>query len=432
MSPVIEEEKINGVEHSEPEKVKAEAESKTGDDSSEEDSDSDEEEQKEKVSVKALLDEVLTKIRSGKLDLTDDDQYTHFIARDGQDLASQTGDQDQPTALHIIASRDKKELPKLDSKMQPLIEFLSKQKDYLTAKNRSGHTSLFLAIEAKKKEMVQWICDAHPGISSVLAIAGSRNMNCLHAGISKRVRFLGLLIDKAKPEAFAAKDDDGNTPLHLAVEYKKCKREQLDFIKQMVEKGDPAIVAGGPDSDFNKDKLSPYLYHKESVRKAQEKEKKKAKEEADREKVSSRYQNPGVADKPSKDMAPIQKGGISSGASLAHSSDPSSRSDRRANNQLDHRTKYGGGNPVQAPVVVSSPALATAPDPGFNEKKKSAGEPDTTKSSKKEESGSKSSSRVDETIVKNVEHFLKLHYLRSRSYNDAMEILYGRNTTSGK
>ncbi|KAF4954941.1 hypothetical protein FSARC_11970, partial [Fusarium sarcochroum] len=432
MSPASEEDELNGIEPGKTEDTEpeGEAESKAGDDSSEEDSDSDEEELREKVSVKALLDEVLGKIRSGKLDLTDENQHAHFITHDGQELASQTGDQDQPTVLHIMASRDKKELPKFDSKMQPLIEFLSKQQDYLTTKNRSGHTSLFLAIEAKKKEMVQWMCDVHPDISSVLAIAGSRNMNCLHAGINKRVRFLGLLIDKASPEALAAKDDDGNTPLHLAVEHKKCKREQLDFIKQMVEKGDPAILAGGPGNDFNKDDLSPYLYHKESVRKAQEKEKKKAKEEADREKASSRYQNPGMADKPNKDMGPIQRGGISSsGGPAVHSSDPANRADRRPNTQLDHRTKYGGGNPIQAPVAASSPMVATTPDLGLDEKKRSAREPESTRSSKKEES-SKFSSKVDEAIVKNVEHFLKLHYLRSRSYDDAMEILYGRNTTT--
>ncbi|EGR47699.1 uncharacterized protein TRIREDRAFT_79111 [Trichoderma reesei QM6a] len=39
-------------------------------------------------------------------------------------------------------------------------------------------------------------------------------------------------------------------------------------------------------------------------------------------------------------------------------------------------------------------------------------------------------SQTRATTLKGVERLLKLHYLRSRSYNAAMEILYGRNTTS--
>ncbi|RSL50668.1 hypothetical protein CEP54_011829 [Fusarium duplospermum] len=130
------------------------ASSKAGDDSSEDDSESDDEDRHRKVSVKDLLDDVLRKIKNGKLDLTSKEEYTNSTNSDGEVLAAGTGDQRVPTALHIMATMDKKEHPKLDSKMQPLIEFLATRRDYLKIQDRSGHTSLSLAIEAKKERMV--------------------------------------------------------------------------------------------------------------------------------------------------------------------------------------------------------------------------------------------------------------------------------------
>ncbi|KAF4451630.1 hypothetical protein F53441_5486 [Fusarium austroafricanum] len=361
---VIDEDEINGLEPVETDDENAE--SRAGADSSEEDSDLSEDEDhgrklpRKKVSVKALLEEVLDKIHNEKLDLTKKDQYSSFVSEHGELLASQTGDQDQPTALHIMAIKDKKDLPKLDNKMQPLIEFLAKRDKYLEIQNRSGHTSLFLAIEARKKEMVQWMCDARPDINRVLALTGSQKMNCLHAGINKRVKFLSYLIDKADPKTLTAKDEDGNTPLHLAVEYKRCKRDQLDCIKNIVEKADSEVLASGPSGDFNNSELSPYLYHRESVRKARDKVNKKAKEEADREKASSRHPNPRGPDKQNKEREPGQKETNSRPVDqLFEASDPANLPNMRFDTQPDYRTKYGGGTSAQAPSTV----VSAAPDP---------------------------------------------------------------------
>ncbi|KAI8675461.1 Peptidase-S8 domain-containing protein [Fusarium keratoplasticum] len=404
------------------------AESKAGDDSSEDDSESDDEDHHRKVSVKDLLDDILRKIKNGKLDLTNKEDYINFTNGDGELLAAGTGDQRVPTALHIMATMDKKELPKLDSKMQPLIEFLASRRDYLKIQDRSGHTSLSLAIEAKKEKMVQWMCDAHPDISSILSIPSNDLMNCLHVGVDKRVKFLDLLVDRADPLTLAAKDANGNTPLHIAVEYKKCRREQLTIIERIVNKSDQAILEGPPLGDFNKEGMSPYLHHKETKQKAREREKRKAREESEREKGSSRRPNPGNADEPNRETRPDQRGNMSSSGSRVHGPDPGVP-DGRLNQQLDSRTKYGG-RPVPNPSGLNSPIITTAPSLPLPEEKKKSSR--STESEKKEgaDSSHKSSSKVDETTVKAVERFLKLHYLRSRSYGVAMEILYGRNTTS--
>lgn len=451
MSPLIDDEERETRSLAVGEEVEK-AESKAGDESSEDESDSDEEDgetdnRNGKISVKDLLEKVLKAIKDGDKDLTNSSQLKAFKAGDGSILASNTGDLRQPTALHIMAAMDKKELPKLDNKMEPLIKHLVEhENDILSSLDRSGHTPLFLAIEAKKEKMVQWMCESHANIGAILAITSNDKdkMNCLHIGIDKKVKFLDLLIEKADPETLAAKDGDGNTPLHLAVEYKKCKKEQLDIIQKIIAKSD-IVVQHNENGDFNDNGLSPYLYHKENVRKAQvkekEKDKKKLKEEKEREKGNTRVRPDGVEidnSAPTRDSAPRSQEPSGPGGPAnpnGQATDPSSRPDKRPTVQTDSRNKYGGR--TQPAMNVSSPATGTAP-PLVNRddlKKMALHVPDSVVKQAADarsvtDSGHKS--KVDETVLKDVERILKLHYLRSRSYNAAMEILYGRNTTSGK
>ncbi|KAL6906988.1 hypothetical protein GGI43DRAFT_380509 [Trichoderma evansii] len=449
MSPLIDDEERETGSLAVGEEVEK-AESKAGDESSEDESDSDEEDgetdtRNGKISVKDLLERVLKAIKDGDKDLTNSSQLKAFKAGDGNTLASNTGDLRQPTALHIMAAMDKKELPKLDSKMEPLIKHLVEhENDILSSLDRSGHTPLFLAIEAKKEKMVQWMCDSHPNISSILAITSNDKdkMNCLHIGIDKRVKFLDLLIEKSNPETLAAKDGDGNTPLHLAVEYKKCKKEQLDIIQKIIAKSD-IVVQHNESGDFNDNGLSPYLHHKENVRKAQakekDKEKKKLKEEKEREKGSSRVRPDGVEidnSAQTRDLALRSQESSGPGGPSNPSgqgSDPSSRPDKRPTVQTDSRNKYGGR--AQPAMNVSSPVAGSA-SPLVNKedmRKLALHVPETSVKQAADarsvtDSGHKP--KVDDTVLKDVERLLKLHYLRSRSYNAAMEILYGRNTTS--
>ncbi|KAL6873276.1 hypothetical protein HDV57DRAFT_504684 [Trichoderma longibrachiatum] len=447
MSPLIDDEE-RGAESLGPEEEIEKAESKAGDDSSDEESDSDDE--GEEVPnrggkpVKELLEDVLKGIQDGTLNLTNENQLKAFKASggDGHYLALNTTDSRQPTALHIMAAMDKKELPKLDARMEPLIKFLvGHENDLLRIQDRSGHTPLFLAIEARKEKMVQWMCDSHPRISDILHISSNDKdkMNCLHIGIDKRVKFLDLLIDKAEPATLAAKDGDGNTPLHLAVEYKKCKKEQLDIIQKIIAKSDVAVQRT-PNGDFNNDGLSPYLHHKESCRKAlaraKEKERKAAKDEKARDKGARARPDGGDADasRQTKEAAPKPQGPAGPAAPGEQGPDPSSRPDKRPNIQIDpSRTKYGGK--AQPMINVGSPAVATAPQLVNREEKTPASRQaeglavkPTADTRSVTDSGHKS--RIDEATLKGVERLLKLHYLRSRSYNAAMEILYGRNTTS--
>ncbi|KAF5558518.1 intracellular serine protease [Fusarium napiforme] len=354
--------------------VEADVASKAGDVSSDgsDSEDEDGDEKGEKVTVKDMLAQVLKDIRNGELDLTDSKKLADFTTHRGPDLARKTGDNDQPTALHIIAKEDKKSLPNLDEKMEALVKFLCRQKGYLEIKDRSDRTSLFLAIEQRKKPLVQWM---------------------------------------AKPEVLAAKDDNGNTPLHLAVDYENCKRDQLQYIRMMLDKGDQAIF-NSTNGDFNKANLSPYRCHKESVKKGRKKQ-------ADE------------AEKPGKEAESVPNRGISSSVPSILAPDSSMRPEVRDSVQVDHRGKYGGSITIQSSVPIASPAPSVVLDAGDGSKKKATGDSGTTKPKRGKKSGSKSDP-VDETIVKGVERLLKLHYLRSRDCTDAMEILYGKNSPSDK
>lgn len=396
-------------------------ESKVEDRTSGDDSDSDDEDSKNRLSdVRTLLGKVLTRIRDGDLDLNDTKQYDNFALHDGKHLESLTGDKDLPTVLHILASMNEKDLPEFDSKMQPLIEFLAKNPDNLKVKSETpGFTSLFLAIDKKKGDMVQLMCSARGDIGDILAIADHRKMNCLHIAIKKRVSFICKLIDSADPHAFAAKDKDGNTPLHLAVEYKNCRRDQLDVVEQIIDKGDEAVRNADSSGEFNKKGLSPYLHHMESAKEAQAREKGTG-EAAGRQQSSSQYRNSDMINKPRKDTGMSQKEAIPllGAPPVLLGSDQRSHTDPRLRTQLDIRSKYGGGSPASAVALANSTELPAKPN--------------SVDSDKKGEKRSGSKSKVDQVTVKSIERLLKLHYLRSRDHSEAKDILYGRNTPAGK
>lgn len=68
------------------------------------------------------------------------------------------------------------------------------------------------------------------------------------------------LIPAAKGETIAAQDIDGNTPIHLAADYRQCYGRNEDYFamfKEMVRKGDEFMKG---DRAFNKKDESPILY----------------------------------------------------------------------------------------------------------------------------------------------------------------------------
>lgn len=262
--------------------------------------------------------------------------------------------------------------------------------------------------------------------------------NSIHAAIGKKVKFLSFLITVASQDTLAAKDGRGNTPLHLAAEYKKCRKGQLSIVELIASKSD-AAVRTTKNGDFNNAGQSPYLYHKATHQEAIDKE--KAKEQKDREHTNSTRRPtedqrndallqrrstgplpPNMSDMPRVPTHPraANPGVPDPRLSIQDVPGPRLSIQEGDGNKSGESTRPGLGTsslPFSHDPPELEPAIRARPRRTDTMDKK-------TKLSKR--------SRVNEGTVIDVERFLKLHYLRSRHYNECMEILYGLNTPSGR
>ena len=65
------------------------------------------------------------------------------------------------------------------------------------------------------------------------------------------------LVKRADEKYLCALDNDGYTPLHMAVDYKRCQRGQLELVAALVKKENSALdIKTSPPG-----KLFVYMYH---------------------------------------------------------------------------------------------------------------------------------------------------------------------------
>ena len=122
-----------------------------------------------------------------------------------------------------VSHKDKADLldDKLASKEPTAQRLLAKQ-------DNAKLTPLHLAISKRNRNMVRWMCLAYEreskfgDIDEVLAMKSGNKENCLHLAIKKGGRMAGFLVDLASADTLCATNEDGNTPLHLAVEHDRC------------------------------------------------------------------------------------------------------------------------------------------------------------------------------------------------------------------
>jgi hypothetical protein len=255
----------------------------------------------------------------------------------------------------------------------------------------------------------------------------------VHQAVTKRVKCLKLLIEKANGKTLSAKDKHGNTPLHLAVSYKSCREGQLEIVELLAEKSDAAVRAT-PNGDFNNADQSPYRYHiathqkemdKEAAKEAKERESADSKRRmGDEKEASSRKTNTAKPAGPGTSTSSGARPDTSILPPTANSGAP--YAPRIIIPEID-RTKFG--EPNQSGASTPGPVTNSNPVPSLD--MASGAKPSKRPHLKDQASESTSKSKIHEPTVKDVERFLRLHYLRSRHYQDCMEILYGRNAPSG-
>ncbi|GAB1316999.1 hypothetical protein MFIFM68171_07209 [Madurella fahalii] len=395
-------------------------------DSSDDDDDDDIKVKRARVSVETLLKRTLQQIADGAIDLTRDDCLAAFKSKELHDLATDTGDKSLPTALHLLLDDKKSDLPTVsDDQMKVLVTCLVQHGNNLLAKgDRDGKTPLYQAIDLKKEKMVEWMCEAHRNINSIF-IRPSNNQCYLHFAIKKKLKYFKSMVQNADPKTLALKDSKGNTILHLAVEYKRCRKDQLSIIEDIVARSDEEVRLSY--GDFNRAGNSPYLHHKKTVEDAAKDATEAAAKAASGDKSRDPGDDRGRADPAKNGPGPKKAGRPSSPQRTPNHgiAAPGQQEQTRPKLviQSNSRAKYGSAVPFGLTLEMAGGDDSALRTPV-------ATEPSASITKAKGKSESKKQSKVDERVVKGVERFLKLHYLRSRSDNACMDILYGRDKVS--
>ena len=236
---------------------------------SEHSSDSDEPDGADEVDedpVHATFKDIENQVYQGTIDLRDPEKLAAFANEYRGYLGETTSKaENQKTLLHLLVEGAKDQ--QFD-KYEPLIRLLISKYPYtLKQGDRYGETSLYNAVSKKRNKLIELICNEHPNINSVFEQPCSIDSEtCVHAAIQKDVAptILIPLINKASKKVLCLQDSQGRTPLHLAVEYNRCTKEQLQIVETLAKRCQEAMYKRSKDAY-----LSPYMYHIHTRPKAQ-------------------------------------------------------------------------------------------------------------------------------------------------------------------
>ncbi|KAL7800594.1 hypothetical protein V8C43DRAFT_274335 [Trichoderma afarasin] len=171
------------------------------------------------------------------------------------------------TSLHKLAEQtyDRGEKTKF------LVEYLvNKHPEYMEIIGVYNLRPLDLAISGKNESFITHVLDSKfgcsPQMTKAIAQNGPDNNNGIHVAITSDLNpsLTVKLIEKSNEDTLSQKNSAGYTPIHLAVEYAKCKKGQLDVVLALLRRGNAAL-----DQECGKPYPgSPYIYH-HATRKAQ-------------------------------------------------------------------------------------------------------------------------------------------------------------------
>jgi hypothetical protein len=153
----------------------------------------------------------------------------------------------------------------------PLIKLLLKLNPRLPERvDDYDQTALFISVKEENSEAVRFFCKALPPevMKEVFRKSSKYKGNCLHVAIKENLPFLYDLLEKVgKDEEVSLKEDeDGNTPLHIAVEYPRCKGSQFNLVQRLVEASNASLAKP------TKAGLPPLRYYIETRKMAEKEE----------------------------------------------------------------------------------------------------------------------------------------------------------------
>ncbi|KAF7930842.1 hypothetical protein BELL_0266g00130 [Botrytis elliptica] len=395
--------------------------------------------------VSQLLEEVVEALSKGKneewvtlfLESTDFTRYEQFedYKRGGKPIGNlielltritDEGNSKNPTALHLLATGDLNGKLKLEKKkLSQLVGFLVRNpRNLLKVKDNAGSTPLHDAIKNKKGDLVDCIRQACPPgyMDEILSIKNDKTKNCLHVAVENEVPFLLSLVEQAGPKTLSARDDKGNTPLHLAVEYRRCKPNQLQVIQKIIEKCDSEMQETEGSDKFSENpmynniKMSPYSYHVFTTLNYREEKAKKALDNGSSSTSGHDKKGSFKGSKPKTLTASPPK--LRSDADFV--AKPLVRSNTQRLLKGEFSAERGFAATESLNVSWKHPEVNEAKVPQGEEISKSK-----SKSKRPKDQESQAPKRTP-TSVENVKTFLKLHYLRTRGHDDAYAIIHGR------
>ena len=160
------------------------------------------------------------------------------------------------TLLHKLVSHPekfekRKELLKLLLRLDPTL---------LSREDSAGQTPLFQSVQGEHEEIVRFIFENVSAEKVMVALRKSSKTegNCLHIAIKEDLPFLNDILTRIgqDEEVFNQIDEDGNTPLHVAVDYTRCKPGQFDLVKRLVKSSRATLAITNKNGQ-----LPPLRYH---------------------------------------------------------------------------------------------------------------------------------------------------------------------------
>jgi len=243
------------------------------------------------------------------------------------------------------------------------------------------------------------MCSKEKDIDSVFRISCYQS-NCLHQAIKRSVdsKLVIYLISLASKETLCAKDDRGNTPLHLACDYDRCISSQLETVKAFVLHCDETLDQR-TNPPYSQSAFQYHDFSREAARKAAETEAKaKLKEQKEKEQAerAARDADTKAIKTPREPKDPKAFAGPKGGVPMGGAAAPGANPDRGAKDFAIRRSNTGS-QALSQPAALAVPS--GAPGPSSNDGKSTSGVKKKSRRVKED--------KVTEESANNVRNFLK-------------------------
>ena len=154
----------------------------------------------------------------------------------------------------------------------PLIDLLVENDPGLPSQqDEDGKTALHLAVKHEHSKAATHLCEKVNCDPDWLGLPQKDGDTCLHIAIRKNLACAENMVKRivakdanAAKKILSARGVEGNTPLHIAVEYEKCRKGQDKFVQLLLNASDSALGLENNPHGSSKSGFSPLRYHQDT------------------------------------------------------------------------------------------------------------------------------------------------------------------------